>query len=75
MYIYISGVVVHDGDLCDQPLVERLFKDNHFTSVVHLAAQAGVGNSIQNPLSYVYSNTQCLVTLLDVMKNHKVCYK
>ena len=34
----------------------RLFKDNQFDGVVHLAAQAGVRYSIENPSAYINTN-------------------
>ncbi len=36
-------------DLNDRDGVEQLFKDERFEKVVHLAAQAGVRYSIENP--------------------------
>jgi UDP-glucuronate 4-epimerase len=43
-------------DLADRPGMQNLFSDHSFSSVVHLAAQAGVRYSIENPYSYVDSN-------------------
>jgi len=36
--------------------IEDLFKTNNFHTVVHLAAQAGVRYSIENPVAYIDSN-------------------
>ena len=46
----------HQLDLADQHAVDALFAAHHFDIVVHLAAQAGVRYSIENPGAYVASN-------------------
>src|SRR5436190_16374492 len=38
-------VFVH-GDICDRPLVEKLFADHAFDAVLHLAAESHVDRSI-----------------------------
>jgi UDP-glucuronate 4-epimerase len=43
-------------DLADRAAVEDLFARERFERVVHLAAQAGVRYSLQNPAAYVDSN-------------------
>ena len=42
-------------DITDRTGMERLFRDNRFDAVMHLAAQAGVRYSIHNP--HVYTDT------------------
>jgi UDP-glucuronate 4-epimerase len=44
------------ADLTDREAIEQLFRNDKFQRVVHLAAQAGVRYSIQNPHVYVQSN-------------------
>ena len=43
-------------DIEDQKAVEDLFNEHQFDGVAHLAAQAGVRYSIENPLKYVKTN-------------------
>ncbi len=43
-------------DLADRSGMERLFRENRFQRVVHLAAQAGVRYSLINPHAYIDSN-------------------
>jgi len=43
-------------DIADRAGMERLFASRRFKSVVHLAAQAGVRYSLENPHAYVQSN-------------------
>ncbi len=43
-------------DLADREAMARIFADEKFDRVVHLAAQAGVRYSIENPHAYIDSN-------------------
>ncbi|WP_397445122.1 dTDP-glucose 4,6-dehydratase [Polaribacter sp. R77954] len=58
------------GDICDRKLVESLFKQYNFTSVIHFAAESHVDNSITNPDSFIKTNVFGTFNLLDVAKNH-----
>jgi UDP-glucuronate 4-epimerase len=44
------------ADLADRAAVEAAFADGRFDRVIHLAAQAGVRYSLENPMAYVESN-------------------
>ncbi len=59
-------------DLNDRDGVEQLFKDERFEKVVHLAAQAGVRYSIENPHSYIDSNIVGTLHILEGCRHHKV---
>lgn len=61
------GVGVVQMDLCDEDGLRGLFRDNAFTHVVNLAAQAGVRHSVEAPGSYVRSNLECFSALLHVL--------
>jgi UDP-glucuronate 4-epimerase len=43
-------------DICDREGMARLFREQRFDAVVHLAAQAGVRHSIENPYAYADAN-------------------
>lgn len=60
-----AGFEFHHIDLADQRAVETLFSTHRFRYVIHLAAQAGVRYSIENPHVYVQSN---LVGFLNVLE-------
>jgi UDP-glucuronate 4-epimerase len=45
--------------------IETLFAENSFDKVVHLAAQAGVRYSIENPHAYVSSNVAGFLNILE----------
>ena len=51
-------------DVADRPAMERVFGDG-FDRVIHLAAQAGVRYSIENPHSYVDSNVVGFMNILE----------
>ena len=59
-----------EGDICKRDLVENLFKEYHFSGVIHFAAESHVDNSIKNPDAFVKTNVFGTFTLLDVAKNY-----
>ena len=48
--------------------LNTIIKKNNFDTIIHLAAQAGVRYSLQNPLSYIQSNILGSVNLFEVLK-------
>ncbi len=52
-------------DLADQAATASLFDDEGFPVVVHLAAQAGVRYSLQNPQAYISANMQGFANVLE----------
>ena len=59
-------------DLADREGMARLFADEKFERVVHLAAQAGVRYSLQNPHAYVDSNLVGFVNILEGCRHNAV---
>ncbi|WP_421864799.1 NAD-dependent epimerase [Motiliproteus sp.] len=59
-------------DVADQNGMERLFADEQFDRVVHLAAQAGVRYSLENPRSYIDSNIVGFLNILEGCRHHQV---
>lgn len=59
-------------DVADASGVEGLFKKFPFSRVVHLAAQAGVRYSIQNPHAYIQSNLVGFGNILEGCRHHSV---
>jgi UDP-glucuronate 4-epimerase len=53
------------GDIANLGWVQELFTDHDFGPVIHLAAQAGVRYSLENPHLYVQSNLVGFVNLLE----------
>jgi UDP-glucuronate 4-epimerase len=52
-------------DVADQPAMQRLFAGERFPRVIHLAAQAGVRYSLENPHAYVESNLAGFINVLE----------
>lgn len=59
-------------DLADRDGIARLFANEKFDRVIHLAAQAGVRYSLDNPLTYVDSNLLGHMTILEGCRHHQV---
>lgn len=59
-------------DLADRDGMANLFREEQFTHVIHLAAQAGVRYSIENPFAYVDSNLVGMMTILEGCRHNKV---
>jgi len=66
------GFEFHKLDLSNRLGMEALFKANHFSRVVHLAAQAGVRYSIDNPHAYVDTNLVGFLHVLEGCRHSKV---
>lgn len=59
-------------DLTDGQGLHALFREEQFTHVIHLAAQAGVRYSLENPLSYINSNIVGFTHLLEACRTYPV---
>lgn len=61
-----------EGDLADPAVVEALFAETKPGVVVHLAAQAGVRYSIDNPRAYIESNIVGFFNMLEGVRKYPV---
>ncbi len=59
-------------NLEDREQLEKLFKEEHFTDVCNLAAQAGVRYSLENPHEYIQSNIVGFMNILECCRNNDV---
>ena len=59
-------------DLADRAGMDELFLSQKFDTVIHLAAQAGVRYSIQNPHAYIDSNLVGFINILEGCRHHQV---
>ena len=59
-------------DLANREDMAALFQAEQFDRVIHLAAQAGVRYSIENPFAYVDSNLVGMMTILEGCRHNKV---
>ncbi len=58
------------GDIRDRSLVNQLFEDYHFDTVVHFAAESHVDRSITEPEVFLSTNVLGTQVLLDAAKAH-----
>ncbi|WLG82982.1 NAD-dependent epimerase [Pseudomonas cucumis] len=58
-------------DIVDKTALMALFEDHAFSEVVHLAAQAGVRYSLDNPDVYAQSNLVGFLNVLEACRHHR----
>ncbi len=74
----LKRVKAYDGfteiraDLEDTATIEKLFKEHQPERVVHLAAQAGVRYSLENPRAYIDTNIVGTLNILEGCRHNKV---
>lgn len=61
-----------ESDLADAQAVNATFATHKFDRVIHLAAQAGVRYSIENPQAYVQSNLVGFTNILEACRHNRV---
>ncbi|MBX3744459.1 MAG: NAD-dependent epimerase [Verrucomicrobiae bacterium] len=66
------GFAFHRLDVADRPALDALFRSAQPRRVIHLAAQAGVRYSLENPHAYVESNLVGFVNLLEACRHHRI---
>ena len=64
----------YEGNLADEAFTARLFEESKPDVVVHLAAQAGVRYSIENPRAYIESNITGFFNVLEEVRHHPVLH-
>jgi UDP-glucuronate 4-epimerase len=67
-----SGFVFDRVDLCDSDALERAFEAHAPTTVVHLAAQAGVRHSLRHPHAYIQSNVVAFMNILEECRHREI---
>ncbi|WP_409306240.1 NAD-dependent epimerase [Pectobacterium sp. B1J-3] len=60
------------GELHDSDLLNKIFSENKFDYVIHLAAQAGVRYSLENPSAYADSNLVGFLNILECCRQHRI---
>jgi len=60
------------ADIQEREILEKIFTDHKVKRVVHLAAQAGVRYSLENPRSYIESNISGFLNMLEACRHHDV---
>ena len=62
------------ANLADRAAVEACFAEHQFDRVIHLAAQAGVRYSLENPHAYVESNIVAFTNIIEACRHSKVAH-
>ena len=60
--------------LSDRHALEQLFAEHRFDQVIHLAAQAGVRYSLENPRAYIDSNIVSFLNVLECCRNANISH-
>ena len=66
-----SNFYNYEGFVQDTKLLNEIFLKHEPTIIIHLAAQAGVRYSIENPMSYVESNLIGTFQILEIARKYK----
>lgn len=61
-------------DLGDKEGIDKLFTEHHFSTVINLAAQAGVRYSLTNPYAYLHSNIEGFLNILEACRYTRVAH-
>jgi UDP-glucuronate 4-epimerase len=67
----LHGFHFQTMDIVDKSALMALFKQHGFTEVVHLAAQAGVRYSLDNPDAYAQSNLVGFLNVLEACRHFR----
>ncbi len=70
----VQGERLIVGELSDMALLREVFAEHRFEAVMHFAAFAYVGESVENPAKYYRNNVAATLNLLDAMREAKVNY-
>ncbi len=61
-----------DADVCDFGIMEQVFAQHSFETVIHFAGSKAVGESVEKPLFYYRNNLESTWVLIELMKKYKV---
>jgi UDP-glucuronate 4-epimerase len=66
--------VFHRADVADRAAMEKIAAEHpEITRIIHLAAQAGVRYSLENPYAYIHSNIDGQVVMLELARHLPHC--
>lgn len=66
--LYEQDISIHHLDICSAPTLHALIQEKEITHFVHLAAQAGIRYSIQNPAAYERTNLYGFFHVLEILR-------
>ncbi len=62
----------YPNDLCEYEKLEEIFDGNEIDRICHLAAQAGVRHSIEDPHTYQKSNLEGFTNILEIARHNNM---
>jgi UDP-glucuronate 4-epimerase len=71
-YLNSPDFSLYETDICRAESLRRVFAENKFDAIVHLAAWAGVRPSLENPAIYVQTNVDGTLNLLELAREYGV---
>ena len=69
---FAKPIAHHELDIADLDALSAIFTEHKFDTICHLAAQAGVRYSIENPHVYARSNYVGTLNVFELAKQHSV---
>jgi len=67
-----ENFIFHKIDIIDKEAVDTIFESEAPDTVIHLAAQAGVRYSLENPYAYIDSNITGFMNILEACRHYPV---
>ena len=67
-----GNISFYQGDLLNPPDLDKVFKENDISAVIHFAAFSQVGESVKNPQKYYVNNLVGTINLLNSMIENNV---
>jgi UDP-glucuronate 4-epimerase len=65
-----QGIEIIDADICDGEILSQLVQKDQISHILHLAAQAGVRYSLENPQAYIHSNIDGFLSILELCRKY-----
>jgi len=63
---------IYDGSVSDKEFLNKIIKENKIKEIYHLAAQAGVRYSIENPYEYEISNNMGTLNIFEASRLNNI---
>ena len=70
----LPGFAFEQIDIADERALAAVFEARPFDAVLHLAAQAGVRYSLENPMAYVSSNVAGFLNILEGCRRSRIAH-
>lgn len=71
-YLHDKTFKLYKKDICDFDSLKNIFEKEKPDKIIHLAARAGVRQSIKSPLIYYETNVKGTLNLLELAKDFKI---